>query len=367
MRKIIFLCLLVSAFGIVAAQQKVIDSLKRELAKTGEDTTRVLLLNELALSYYLFRPDTAISFAQQAYDISQNLHYTRGTALSLNRIAAGYSTLGDYAKAIQLFDRALQISQENNDLEGTYRAYNNIGDIYATQKDYKKALEYFKMSQAVQQSWMPSITKAILLLNIGDSYISLGQYDSADVYLRGTYAAVKKEGFSSTYGYFERNLGLVEAARKNFPAALAFFRKSVESCLATDDLQYLSTTYAAMANFYKERGQRDSAIAYTKKALFTAQACSYNLGILEASKELSDFYAGNNNEEAFRYLSLATAARDSLFSQEKVKQILSFSFEQKQREQDLETARTESRNKAAAGRITGYLSRFSVSGGFTVP
>ena len=355
--KAILTLLLLPAFMLAAAQQKVIDSLKKELYKTGEDTNRVLLLDQLAINYYLFQPDTAIIVAQQAYDLSQKLRYPKGTALSLNRIAAGYNTLGDYAKSLQLVDKALQISQQNKDWLGIFRGYNNIGDNYTVQKDYRRALEYFKKAEAIaqQHSEINSYAKAVASLNIGDCYLWLHQYDSAEVYLRATYEKVKQEQYTDTYGNLERDLGLVEAARKNYPAALAYFRKGIESCRSVDNLQFLSTTYSSIANFYKEQGERDSAIAYTERALQAAQACSYNLGIFEASKNLSGYYAGTNDKEAFRYLSLATAARDTLFSQEKVKQLLSISFEEKQRQQDIEASRRESRNQLRLYALLGIL------------
>src|SRR5438876_12354287 len=81
------------------AQQKTIDSLQKELQTAKADTNRVFLLAELAKIYYLFKPDTAIILAQEAYNLAQQLQYIKGEALSLNRIATAYTTVGDYPKA----------------------------------------------------------------------------------------------------------------------------------------------------------------------------------------------------------------------------------------------------------------------------
>src|SRR4051794_11733020 len=151
MKNCTLLFLLVLALTNIAAQQKVIDSLKNELRTAKEDTTKVYLLGELVRNYYLYKPDTAILLAQQAYDLSQKLHYTRGVAYSLNRMAFSYSTLGDYARALVLFDQSLQLSQDINDAENIMRAYNNIGDTYLTQKEYRRALGYFMKAQTIQR------------------------------------------------------------------------------------------------------------------------------------------------------------------------------------------------------------------------
>src|SRR3954447_1957158 len=94
MRIIISLFLLLITFNIVIAQQKIIDSLKVEINRSKPDTNRVLLLAELIKSYYQYKPDTAILLGQQAYELSQRLKYTAGEALSLNRIASAYATVG---------------------------------------------------------------------------------------------------------------------------------------------------------------------------------------------------------------------------------------------------------------------------------
>ena len=96
----IFVATVVLALSLTSAkaQQKTIDSLQKELNSVKADTNRVLLLSELARIYYLFRPDSALMFAQEAYDLSQKFHYAKGEALSLNRIAVAYSAVGDYPK-----------------------------------------------------------------------------------------------------------------------------------------------------------------------------------------------------------------------------------------------------------------------------
>ncbi|WP_018614677.1 tetratricopeptide repeat-containing sensor histidine kinase [Segetibacter koreensis] len=358
MKSITALVLLILSFKIVTAQQMLIDSLKKELSTAKSDTNRVLLLAELTKAYYLFKPDTAIMLGQQAYNLSESLHYIRGEALSLNRIASAYSTLGDYAKSLTLFTKALAISRELNDSIGITQAYNNIGDTYLTQKDYTKALSYFKKANGAITPALKPYPRMIYLLNIGECYLRMKQYDSAKFYLQNTYKKVKELQFNDLYGDFERDLGELEAAKNNQDTALDHFRKSVKYYEEIEDQQHLSMVYYTMADAYHRQGLKDSSILFAKKALSTAQAGSYNQGILDASKKLSDYYAESDAAEAFRYLKLATAAKDSLFSQEKVKQLLSISFEEKQREREIEAARTESRNQVKVFALLGILAAF---------
>ncbi len=357
MKKYVLLLLLLPVFASISAQQIIIDSLKRELQTAQQDTNRVLLLGDLARVLYLSKPDTALLLGQQAYDLSEKVHYVKGTALSLNRMATAYSALGDYPKSLLLFKKALAASESLADPVGTAQAYNNIGDTYLIQRDYTKALTYFiKANNTITPGAKP-YAEMIFSLNIGECYLRLHQYDSSYSFLRSSYAKVKALKFDDLYGDFERNLGEVEAAKNHPDAALTYLHQAAASSQAVEDLQNVSKTYKSISLFYQNRNA-DSAILYAKKALAAAQNGLYNQGIFEASNLLTRLYEGTNDAVAFRYLKLATAAKDSLYSQEKVKQLLSITFEEKQRQQELEAARKASRNQIKLYALLGIIGVF---------
>ena len=358
MRAIITLFLLFITFNIVTAQQKIIDSLKLELNRSKPDTNRVLLLAELIKSYYQYKPDTAILLGQQAYELSQKLKYTAGEALSLNRMASAYATVGDYAKSLTFFTKALHISTGIKDEVGIARAFNNLGDTYLTQGDYPKALDFFKRSISFSVNFQDHYPMAVTSLNIGGCYLHLHQYDSALFYLQNTYSMAERGKLKDFDGDIERGLGEIETAKKNFQAALYHFNKSVANYQATDDKQDLSITYLNMSTLYLNKKQEDSSIFYAKKSLSNAEDGSYNKGILDASERLSRQYEGKNDKEAFKYLKLATAAKDSLYSQDKVKQLLSISFEEKQRQEEMEAAQANYRNQIKLYILGGALIMF---------
>jgi len=61
---------------------------------------------------------------------------------------------------------------------------------------------------------------------------------------------------------------------------------------------------------------------------------------MDATSFLTDYYKrANNVDSAFAYQSATIAAKDSLFNQEKIKQIQNLSFQETLRQQELETQR----------------------------
>ena len=355
MKNLAAILLLALSITFARAQQKTIDSLQKELSTVNADTNRVLLLGELVKIYTLFKPDTALMLAQEAYNLSQQLHFAKGEALSLNRIATAYATVGDYPKALQFFTKALKICEDIGDQTGIGRSINNIGNLYLIQGDYKKALEYFMQAKNSQGINGDNYLKTVIFLNIGESYLHLNQSDSALYYLEAYYPVSKQNRQEDLYGDFERLLGDVKVLNDHTDEAFNYFDKSISSYEAVDDKQHLSMTYQSIAKLYQKINRPDSAIRYAKKSLVAAQLGSYNQGIFNASKLLSVFYEGKNDKEAFRYFKIATAAKDSLFSQDKVKQLLSLSFEEKQHQQDIETARANYLNQIKLYVLGGVL------------
>jgi heme A synthase len=71
-----------------------------------------------------------------------------------------------------------------------------------------------------------------------------------------------------------------------------------------------------------------------------AKDAGFTKHIYELSSFLTDFYNANQNiDSAYAYLKVTMATKDSLFSQEKVKQIQNLSFQEKLRQQEIAEAK----------------------------
>jgi signal transduction histidine kinase len=106
----------------------------------------------------------------------------------------------------------------------------------------------------------------------------------------------------------------------------------------------LSESYLSTAKLYHNSKHQDSAEYYAQKALDVASAGKFEQDVLNAGKVLYAYYDQDHNLPlAYQYFKLATAAKDSIYSQEKVKQILSLDFEEKQRQQEIAAAQEQYR------------------------
>lgn len=346
------------------AQQQEIDSLKRRLARSAIDTNRAMLLNELGYQYHLFKPDTTYRLGQQGYELSRIFSFRRGESRGLNVMAVGLVTMGDYPRALQLYQQALTISESINDTRNVARITNNIADLYGQQKDYSQSLASFQQAKQIfhraglLQTRSDSILLSIINTNIGESYLNLSQLDSADRYLQQAYTLAKQIRFNAILGNVTYDLGDVQA-RKNKPTqALTYYRQSVDYSQRENTLPQLAEGYLRIARFYQRANRTDLCIVNANNALRSSQRSSYLPGILSASQLLSQVYEGRDNARSLRYYKVAVAAKDSLFSQEKVRQMLTLSFEETQRQQEIEAAKADYWNRMRTYGLAGAVSVF---------
>ncbi len=324
------------------------DSLLRvfkAMPSSQQDTVRVNLLHDIAFHYHLNKPDTTLLLGQQGYQLAQKLNYQKGESRALNVMAFGYVQLGDYAKSLNLYNKAKEIESRTKNTKQLINTLNNISDCYMQQGDWHRALQTMKECYQIFKSTPtanPGV-EPIILSNLSEDYYNLRQLDSASYYLNKALALSKKHN-SPTITVVYYTLGDVAVARGQTKQALSYYQQGVKMAANDNNFTLLHESYYRLAKLYQQTAQPDSTLHFAKLALNFSQKASYANGILKASQLLAKLYKGKNDTEALRYFEIATAAKDSLFSQDRVKQLLSYSFEEKQKQQEIEAANAEYRN-----------------------
>ncbi len=330
-----------------------------------DDTTRINKLIDLSRQYYISNPDSNIIISLQVYDLAGKDHLLEKQARALNDMATGYASLGDYAKATQMFFKSLRIHEKLNQVPEEVVIYNNLGDTYIRQGDYKKALSYLlpgikRWTDYVRTHKLTERRHIELLsifnLNIAECYLYTNKIDSADKYLQQCYRDSKEHKFADLINNIERDFGEIEMARGHGDAALKHLRDAATLSIANDDSQMLSESYLSTARLYHKGKQQDSAEYYAQKALDVAAAGKFEQDILNAGKVLYAYYDEDKNlPMAYKYFRLATAAKDSIYSQDRVKQLLTLDFEEKQHQQEIAAAQEQYRDKVRMYTLIGGL------------
>src|ERR1700744_3928258 len=116
MRKLAATLVLLVLFFNAQAQQKQIDSLKRLIATAKDDTSRIMITNQLSHLYVYSKPDSALKLAQQGQQMAKTAQFLKGEAYCLNTISGVFSITGNYPRALSASLESLKISEKINDL-----------------------------------------------------------------------------------------------------------------------------------------------------------------------------------------------------------------------------------------------------------
>jgi len=336
MKRLVFLFVLTILCLNTRAQQKKLDSLNKMIAVAKDDTTKAMLLNEVLKIYLNYKPDSSIILGQQMLNISRASKFKKGEALALARIGNTYTATGDYPKALSYALASLKIWEELDDKKGIVQSLGNISNIYLSEGDYKQAMSYNR--QCTAQAKIIGYTRGIMInaLNLGDIYDRLSMPDSALKYTRYGLILARQAKDSDNIADAFNNLGNTYSELNRLDTALHYYRLAMPLWKAVDDEDGMCETTLGMAKIFKERGMRDSSLYYARQSITAGIHGGFTIRILDGSQFLTGYFKQQGQlDSAFHYQEVSIAAKDSIYSQEKLKEFQNLAFAESQRQQDI--------------------------------
>lgn len=333
-----------SVFFLLAARSQTNgpDSLHRLLASAKEDTNKVQLLLRLSEHYEQSRPDTALMYARQALKLTRALSYRKGEAMGLSTLAQGYLFINNRPKALENHLKALKIYEQLNDESGIALSQANIGLAYLDQGENELARSYLHKSKAIneKQHNQPRLMDNLLLL--GGGFAQVNEFDSALYYTNKAYGLALKLQDQEKMGVIARILGDTHAKMGQSSLALEYYRLSLPLHRAAGNDFGTSNSTLGMAKLFRAAGQSDSALYYARLSLAAARQGGFPKPVLNASSFLTDYFQSIHRlDSAFVYQQIATAIKDTLFSEEKIKNLQQLTYNEKERQHELEVQRAE--------------------------
>lgn len=338
MKSFLLALLLLSTFD-TQAQKNINDSLKSRLSSEKEDTLRVGLLYELGNSYKYTKPDTALLFGQQGMLLARRLNFKSGQARCLNLTGNVIAETGNYPRALEIQLRALKIGEEINDRKQIAYIYLAIGNIYFYQKDEKQALAYYLKCKKIALALPDEKLLVKCLGNIGDSYEKSDQLDSARHYTLQAYEMSMRLNNRATRVFALCNLGNIYTRMDQPELAMAYYRQGIPDMMALSDNESLTEATLGMAALFKRAGKKDSALLYGYRSLAVAKKNGFTRYVLNASSFLALYYKSIRNiDSAYAYEEMTIAAKDSLYSQQKNREMQNLGFDEITRQQEIAAA-----------------------------
>ncbi|RUA30472.1 MAG: hypothetical protein DSY76_02460 [Bacteroidetes bacterium] len=342
--------------------------------KNTVDTPRIVFLIKSlddANNYYQYKRE---SFEQVNNYLSKQLHLAevigrKDLLAKINRrFGISYEIIGDYKQAIKYYRKSLSLSFSIGDSLRAAYTYIGIANIYKNWGQNDEALLNYRLAYDIATDKKDSMLISAAAVGLGNVYGKKDSIQTALSFYQESLELEKELNNSSAMALALNNiggsyvsLGLYSKAKTQFLRALVWSKKANDKLRIDLILQELGDVYISLNDF-------DSALVYLQKALRLSRqikskkielACLNSLSRL--GKERGDF------KSAYQYLNRYQQLKDSVFSEDKFKEIslleTKYKTAEKNKQIQLQKKEIEARNlKLEQERLI----RFVIIGGLFV-
>ena len=356
----LFVLLIILAINIYSQPSIVQDD------NTKADTASVNALVQQSKDLTKTDPDKAMSVAIQAKELAEKIEFRQGQAYALKSIGQIYKKQAKYLEALDYYRQSIKIFEEIKDNVGVSNLYNNIGNIYYDQSDDVKALENYLQSLKFAELSGDRLRMLSALNNIGGVYTNkVATYDKALQYYLKALPICEEIGKKDELGAICANIGFIYAEKKDTEKAMIYFNKALKAYGNSEGslnvYNYIGTLYnnenkldlalknhfqalslsetfkdkisivkslIGLGNVYEKKGDYKTAIINYKKAETSALEIGASLELKQIYEKMSAAYAKSADYgNAFRYQSLYSNIKDTIYNIENDKKLSSLQFD----------------------------------------
>ncbi|MFI0429111.1 tetratricopeptide repeat protein [Mariniflexile sp. HMF6888] len=278
----------------------------------------------------------ALKLFYKSHDILKELSNKKEMAITYNNIGTTYNELGDFIKALDNLLKGLKLSEELNDTVNLARVTNNLGNVFTRQKNHDKALEYYTYSLELKKKIGDKRALANAYNNVGLAYSSMGKYDAAvENYSKSENIGLELNDMRLVTRVYT-NMGELYSKQANYQEALNYLNKSIKIKNDIGDREGLLTAYLQRGTgVYLNTNNCFLAKNDCEKTLNLAREMNVLIAEKESCECLSIVWEklGDYNK-SLSYFKQSIIAKDSLFNNEKTKEItrqeMEYQFERQQ-------------------------------------
>lgn len=370
--------------------QPQVDSLIQVVNESKLEAERLEAMLELAFDMRVSNPEKAMQYAVRAESLATENKNWLALGQSLTRQGIILKNKGDFAGAIDKYSRAMKFTQRSGDsielakvnvnLGIVYRrtgelenalhwilkgvklmesldeaqslpaCYTNLATLYASLERPNKATEYFMKCLLKQQQLGDVTGQALTEFNLGVTYFDAGNLSKAEQYFLKSLEVAKAQHNIAGQARIYNSLGGVRTQQGNYQAAIVYYELALplqiqlKNTVAQAVLyNNLATTYSKIGDHKKMAPLYHAAIRLAKE---TGSATDLQKIYLNLSKDYEDL---GKADSALLYLHLHSAIKDSLFTEEKNRQIVEMQekFESAQKDKSIAELNQEKSIQAA--------------------
>ncbi len=296
MKKILVVFLFILGSNTTYSQNLKIDSLKKVLLKTEEDSNKVKLLDKLSFQLSNVDPTQGLKYANEALDLARKIKWTKGIGLAYFDLGINYTKFSKFDESLLNFELALKEFQNIRDIKCISATYSNIGLLYKSRSDYKNALDYsFKALKL--DDYLDPLSKAILLENIGTIYLEQKNYDKTKEYYAQAIVVYKKLNNIAGISRNLTNTAIMLDEAKRYDEALKNHFEALEINTKIPNKNGIQISYSNIGYVYSHKKDYANALKYQNLALDLSKELNFKQYIAINYGNIGEtyYYAGTDS------------------------------------------------------------------------
>ena len=277
MRKLFVILLLIT--NVCSAQTHIVDSLKKQIQQTDNDSIKIDLYNKLAWKYIFSDKEKAIETLAEVEKIASKKGQEYGYNSYLNVKGVYYDVNGMSDSAKVMFEESLQFSIDNNFLDHHEHSLNNLGMYSWNKGNYQGALDYYFQSLKLGEADQKGDSQKLLdanYNNIGLIYQDMELYDKAIPYHEKALKIRIKKNFAQGMAASYNNLGICFTKAKKYKQAEKSLKKGMLKAKETNDQIVYFEIIEALAELYSLEDRNQEALALYGESYNRPESVSFN-------------------------------------------------------------------------------------------
>ena len=275
--------------------KNVLSDLKSKLEKTSENGIKVSILKDIISKSYPDFPDDIFYYSSDLLSLGKSMNDNNVIAFSKLYLGEYYYIENEFEDALKYYKESLDLYLLENKQDQVAKLYLNLGLTNQYLNNYDAALEFYQKAIEVFDGLNNKEQVAICYQDIGTLYNDLKKFSLALIYYEKALEIFKEIGNKSRAAASLQNIGVLHYNWKNFDQALDFYEKSLKIYEELDNLNGIGTSLSNIGLLYEENKQYKKSLEYYQKSLLVFEELNYNPAIVYVYYNLGSNYRNLNN------------------------------------------------------------------------
>lgn len=321
-----------------------IDSLEQAFKDQKVDSLRMFTALQLVGQTRGSYTYVALRYADSAQAIGVRLGRYRAVTGALTGKAITHMQAGNLEEGYAAGLASMRLADSIGCLPCRSSALKILAKIEEVQANFDRSLAYVREALAIDRVHGSLEIQAYALSTLANSHFFLQNYDSALFYQEEA-LYIRNSLNSPNLAFSYNDIAAVYNAQGNVEKALEYYEKANALIQKHNDAWTQSVSLTNLGSVQRQLGNHQKAIDYFKKAKAISEEANVKGSLMTVHGQLAMTYDSlSRYEEAYRALQQYNFWRDSVYNEEKTKELaqLQTNFEVAQRDKQNELLRKES-------------------------